>query len=259
MSEIETRPVKGNFDMQHLQKIHKEIYQDTFDWAGEIRTLDITRIWNHKEMQKIMPYSQKLFQELKEENYLLGYSKDKLADRLGYYLTEMDNMHPFKEGNIRSYQEFIRCLAAFNGYRLYYQCIDDETMFEAAINHKNMGNVLKSNMMRISYKEQFNWCKLLAPEKGELQEAYTKYFKYINRLAADIETSTGVKAGESIIKKMEHLNQVAGKKLSVKGVFWIMQGRHGLINTEVVEAAKDFSKALTTQEKQQSQVSEPEP
>ena len=32
---------KGNFDLPHLQKIHRHLFQDVYDWAGEIRKVDI--------------------------------------------------------------------------------------------------------------------------------------------------------------------------------------------------------------------------
>lgn len=33
----------GKFDLAHLQAIHKRLFGDVYDWAGEIRTVDISK------------------------------------------------------------------------------------------------------------------------------------------------------------------------------------------------------------------------
>ena len=33
----------GDFDLAHLQAIHRHLYQDLYDWAGEIRTVEISK------------------------------------------------------------------------------------------------------------------------------------------------------------------------------------------------------------------------
>lgn len=40
-SELNSKPLKGNFDFDHLKSIHKYLFQDLFYWAGKIRTVAI--------------------------------------------------------------------------------------------------------------------------------------------------------------------------------------------------------------------------
>ena len=40
---LELNPIQGNFDLKHLQEIHKHLFQDVYKWAGELRTVDISR------------------------------------------------------------------------------------------------------------------------------------------------------------------------------------------------------------------------
>lgn len=35
LMELQQKPVKGNFDMKHLCRIHKYIFQDLYVWAGK--------------------------------------------------------------------------------------------------------------------------------------------------------------------------------------------------------------------------------
>lgn len=39
--------VTGEFDFAHLRAIHRYLFQDIFDWAGEIRTVNISKGTSH--------------------------------------------------------------------------------------------------------------------------------------------------------------------------------------------------------------------
>ena len=41
LAYLQLHPIRGNFDFKHLKDIHHFIFQDIFDWAGQIRTIDI--------------------------------------------------------------------------------------------------------------------------------------------------------------------------------------------------------------------------
>jgi len=41
--ELTQNPVEGSFDLAHLCKIHQYLFQDVYEWAGEVRTVDIIR------------------------------------------------------------------------------------------------------------------------------------------------------------------------------------------------------------------------
>jgi cell filamentation protein len=34
---------KGDFDLKHLQAIHHHLFQDVYDWAGKVRTVEINK------------------------------------------------------------------------------------------------------------------------------------------------------------------------------------------------------------------------
>lgn len=40
---IEEGTPSGNFDLNHLQAIHRHLFQDIYDWAGEIRQVEISK------------------------------------------------------------------------------------------------------------------------------------------------------------------------------------------------------------------------
>ena len=39
-----TQPLpRGAFDLKHLRAIHRHLFQDVYDWAGELRTVEISK------------------------------------------------------------------------------------------------------------------------------------------------------------------------------------------------------------------------
>jgi cell filamentation protein len=34
---------RGSFDLSHLRAIHRHLFQDVYDWAGELRTVEISK------------------------------------------------------------------------------------------------------------------------------------------------------------------------------------------------------------------------
>ncbi|WP_245742664.1 Fic family protein [Fontibacillus panacisegetis] len=66
-------------------------------------------------MQFLLAQTHQLLNELKLEQYLIGLEQDVLINRLNHYLTELNVLHPFREGNGRTQREFIRCLALKSG------------------------------------------------------------------------------------------------------------------------------------------------
>lgn len=111
--------ITGNFDVSHFVSIHKFLFEDIYPFAGLYRTENIAKDnfmfanWEFIEENMNM-----IFNELKSENYLEGLEKEKLAERLSYYMAELNVLHPFREGNGRTTREFIRQLALKNGYNL---------------------------------------------------------------------------------------------------------------------------------------------
>ena len=41
LQELQDHPIKGSFDFEHLKRIHRYIFQDIYEWAGKVRTVEI--------------------------------------------------------------------------------------------------------------------------------------------------------------------------------------------------------------------------
>jgi len=132
--ELDAEPLTGNFDLKHLQNIHFYIFQDIYDSAGKIREEDIikdtTRFANFKF---IVSCSEKLLDQLKSENFLVGTDVVTFSQRVAFYMSELNILHPFREGNGRAIREFIRCLALNANFIVNWDSLTKEELLEASI------------------------------------------------------------------------------------------------------------------------------
>jgi cell filamentation protein len=126
--------VDKEFDFQHLKDIHRRLFQDVYDWAGQVRQVDLskgeTRFLPHQLIER---GSHSIFSELKEHNYLKGLAPDDFSKHAGYYLGEINHIHPFREGNGRTQREFINQMANLNGYHIEWRNVTQKEMIEASI------------------------------------------------------------------------------------------------------------------------------
>lgn len=130
--ELIGQPLKGNYDFKHLQAIHRYIFQDIYDWAGKVRTVDIAKENMFCKVQFIESQAENIFTKLKNEKYLMELEQDEFVKRLAYYFSEINALHPFREGNGRSQREFIRSLALKSGYVINFSKISEEEMLKAS-------------------------------------------------------------------------------------------------------------------------------
>lgn len=125
--------IKGKFDFPHLKKIHYFLFCDIYDWAGEIRTVNISKGNQFCRCDYIEEQMNNLLAKLKSENYLKNLDKENAAKRLAYYLSEINVIHPFREGNGRTQRLFIEHLSHSIGYQLNFMQITKEEMLEASV------------------------------------------------------------------------------------------------------------------------------
>lgn len=118
--------------LPHLCAIHRHLYQDVFDWAGEIREIDIyqgdTRFCHFAYIEK---EGNALMQDLEDEAYLVGLNPEEFVARLSHYYCEINVLHPFRIGNGIAQRIFFEQLAIHAGYQLNWRDIDPEAWAQA--------------------------------------------------------------------------------------------------------------------------------
>lgn len=133
ITELNTQPLQGQFDLAHLQAIHRHIFQDIYPWAGELRTIDIAKGQSYFASHRYLVSSaQTIFARLKQEQYLRGLPRERFAERAGSYLGEINALHPFREGNGRAQRMFLLFLARTAAYDLRWNKVTQERMVQAS-------------------------------------------------------------------------------------------------------------------------------
>jgi cell filamentation protein len=125
-------PVPPTYDLRHLCAIHRRIFGDLYDWAGQLRTVAIAKGTWFCLPQYIESAAAETFRSLHRENLLRGLPRDAFTERLTYYLGEVNAVHPFREGNGRSQRAIFGQLAGDAGFILDWQHLDADRNIAAS-------------------------------------------------------------------------------------------------------------------------------
>ena len=150
--------IKGNFDFSHLQKIHRFIFEDIYTWAGNPRHVNISKGNQFCLAEHIQENAERIFAELRGDSFLIGSSGDVL-ERLSYYLSEINVIHPFREGNGRTQRLFVEYLAGVAGYGLDFSLVIPREMIVASAEsfhcrYEKMNQIFERIVYRLSSEEQ---------------------------------------------------------------------------------------------------------
>lgn len=129
MAELDLKGIPRTNDLRELQVIHKALFGKIYDWAGEIRTVDIKK--GSEEFFlfqfQIEQGAEFVFSELAKEHVLKGLGREDFVKRLAYFYEQVNFIHPFREGNGRTQRVFWNRVAADAGYFIdWRQVIGDE-------------------------------------------------------------------------------------------------------------------------------------
>jgi cell filamentation protein len=125
--ELEEVDIPRTNDLTELLLIHKQLFKGVYDWAGQIRTVDIKKDGEGTEyflvVAKINDAANYVFGELAKENHLKNLSKEAFARRLAYFYDQLNYIHPFREGNGRAQRVFWNRVAKDVGYELAWDIV----------------------------------------------------------------------------------------------------------------------------------------
>ena len=112
LTGLESAPVIGAFDANHLQQIHARIFADVLPRAGKLRQLRPSSLSSSLDS---------LFDKLAREDRLKGLELNEWSKRATDYLHGIERINPFDEGSDIASIEFFRELAAENGVTLSWR------------------------------------------------------------------------------------------------------------------------------------------
>ncbi len=129
---LKESPVQPSYDLRHLCAIHRRVFGDIYDWAGQLRTVAIAKGAWFCLPQYIESAAAEIFRALHNESLLHGLPRNMFTERLAYYLGEVNAVHPFREGNGRAQRAFFEQLSSDAGFILDWQHLDADRNIAAS-------------------------------------------------------------------------------------------------------------------------------
>jgi len=117
-------PIPGAYDLAHLRAFHRQIFQDLYDWAGELRTVSIGRGRLFSLPQHLEADAGELFGWLARAEYLRGRDRAAFVDDLTELYADLNALHPFRDGNGRTQRAFLGQLAVDARHPIHWAAMD---------------------------------------------------------------------------------------------------------------------------------------
>jgi len=88
------------------------LFQDVYAWAGTFRTVRMSKSGSSFcYPEYITQEMQKLFADLKRQKYFHNLPVDEFASRAAHFISTLNAIHPFREGNGRAQTTFLLLFA----------------------------------------------------------------------------------------------------------------------------------------------------
>ncbi|HUN02591.1 MAG TPA: Fic family protein [Niabella sp.] len=130
LKELYEKPIRVK-GIETLFEIHKYVFQDIYEWAGQKRKVEISKdgkqFFLTTYFNNAFKYIDSLVSEYKE---ISKNDKKQLANKLAEILDNINYLQPFREGNGRAQREFLRLLALEKGLKLILNPPDRKGVYE---------------------------------------------------------------------------------------------------------------------------------
>lgn len=134
--DIDKLAAEARFDLDYLKQLHKYIFGDLYQWAGELRTIPMVKgervlggdTVRYCDPHLILEETVKTLTGLHCVNWPeLG--SDETADRFAKLVAELWQIHPFREGNTRSIITFATQFAQRHGFEMDKQMLRENAAY----------------------------------------------------------------------------------------------------------------------------------
>lgn len=215
---------KMPLNLQTLQDIHKYLFGDFYPWAGQIRSVTITK--GHSMFypaEFLYNGIDEYFNNLKKDNFLVGLDEVEFVELFSYYSNELNILHPFREGNGRSKRIFLQELARRAGYDLNFDNINYFDFKQAEI--EAFGDIMEGKSP--------NLLKLKVLYRSVIRQNKNLHYKEINTVEERINRFMWIYDRESSANWMSANTSVYGGAEKVKQLLQSQNGRNKLC--EIIE------------------------
>lgn len=123
-----------NIDFEFYKSLHRYVFSDIYEWAGEVRTVNISKKGtSFCPVEKIEENGLRIFNNLHKSNLLKALEGDEFTDKFVELYCELNYLHPFREGNGRIQRLFLSMLLKYVGKKIDFTEIDEDLFMIATI------------------------------------------------------------------------------------------------------------------------------
>ena len=102
-----------------MKAIHRHLFQDIYDWAGQLRTVEISKGGSQFQFLRYIETGMAdVHRRLVQRNFLQGLDAAGFAHGAGEIMGDVNYVHPFREGNGRTQMLYLSQLASQAGHRI---------------------------------------------------------------------------------------------------------------------------------------------
>ena len=110
---------RGDFDLDHLRALHFHLFQDIYEWAGDVRCVEISKGGSQFQFRRYIETGMgDVHRRIQAQGYLRGLSAERFSYKAGDIIGDVNYIHPFREGNGRTQLYFLKQLAQQAGHNI---------------------------------------------------------------------------------------------------------------------------------------------
>jgi len=122
------------YDLPYLQALHRQLFSDLYDWAGELRTVDISKDQTHFCVTgRVEPEANKLFLRLAQANWFQHLDRSALITACAELFGDLNMVHPFREGNGRAQRILFEHIIVNAGYEISWWPVEPKEWIAANV------------------------------------------------------------------------------------------------------------------------------
>lgn len=149
-AEWMSKPKCETFDFAHYKSIHRFLFSELYDWAGQVRTVNISKKGtSFIDAEHIEEQAALIFSRLKACHCFCGLPHDEFVEEIVDFYCATNILHPFREGNGRTQRAFLTQLIRNAGYDINFSDMDTDLLMIATI--QSAQGV--TDLLRIIFKE----------------------------------------------------------------------------------------------------------
>lgn len=137
-SLLDHQPLPGKYDFAHYRQMHHYLFCDLYDWAGEIRTINLSKKGTvFVAAEELETCAAACFERLAKADFATMNHNDVAVEIADLY-NSVNILHPFREGNGRTQRIFFTQWIRHMGFDIDLSVADID-MFMVATIHAAQG------------------------------------------------------------------------------------------------------------------------